>query len=608
MHRPLFLCQVSTYNPDARLHLPDCFRDRVSDATEVALDIKTHDVSIRIYHDYQSPKKQNPKTCYYLSKNRDHMFIYGMCFVGAELRDLVTESERGYAAEDLVPILIAKGGPEIITKLTGNYFIVLVNEDNGSVQCVSSRFGMIPVYYLQAGQNFYISNSLTNLGNYLKYPNLNTSVLAQICLYNYSISDQTLLEDCFSLPQGHCLLYRQGKLSIKKHWSTDQLIGRRICGKRTSIEMIDDAFDRSTRNYINSFSDYALSLTGGWDGRLILAYLLKYVTRSSISLYSFGTKESPDITIPALISNSLKLRYSKIILGAEYLQRSFLACAKQTALNSDGYRSIRRAHYYHAMTQLPSSVKAIITGICGSNVMKSAPNSPSLVFNKDLLRLLTSPMTEEILTEHFHKFSSLLNSDIVKVDKTRFIESVVNGLMKDVLSKNDFSSRYCMFVFNFLERQYFGSEMASYSDIVSNYSPFIDYDFISVLAATPFFNGNKTSKTVFSNWSNGVLYAQLIQSSHPQLNNFVSDKYIKLRELLNPVYYPAISLKQLYRRYITHLGKQHDYYNTANTVNQFCDTFFNDDNQNRKVKSIHPSISGSFITAYYWYNELIAKN
>jgi len=536
-----------------------------------------------------------------------NIFVLGMVYLSPDQRaSLGSEISPGAVDEDLVPSLFRQGGINALQNLRGEFNIVIVDVNAEEVTCLSSRFGLLPLYYAENSETLYLSDSLTALGEASGRHELDKAVLAQLCLYNYSLSNDSLIKGCSVLPAGSCLRFCRGQIKLRRYWVPDQLLDLELVRGEAAVDLIDGAFAEAIRTYSSQVDTTALSLTGGWDGRLVLGYILEDMAPDKIQLYSFGTEESQDVAIPRLIAGKMALNYHPYILDQKYLDTSYLAAARETALRSDGYRSVQRAHYLYATRDLAKEHAYLISGICGSNVMKAAATTPSVVMNARILRILASAEPEKEISQHLDELKQTLSREFDQVGRDEWLGSVFSEELKRSLEQKTYPHRVSCFVFGILERKYFGPELASYRHLIGNYSPFIDPGFIDSLARTEYFNAFRASEGIFGNMSNAVLYAKLISRHSERLAGFPSDKYVKLSDLLRPAAYPAVAAKQIYRRLIRRHMKTNNPYNTDDTLPRFIAAnpgFYGLDAATVRDKNM----LGSYVTAMYWHGSSFSR-
>lgn len=544
---------------------------------------------------------------YFLEDIGAHIFILGMVFLAPDQRaGLGSDIAQVEIDEDHVPYLFRAGGIKELQKLSGEYNIIIVDTVDGDICCVSSRLGLLPLFYAAIEGALYVSDSLGSLGQASGQNELDLAVVAQLCLYNYSLTNCSLLKGCYCLPAGSCLRFTGGRNELSTYWDPEQLLHKDIIRGNNATDLIDAAFQDAIKRYAGQVEHTALSLTGGWDGRLVLAYILENMSPDQLQLYSFGTAESQDVLIPRHIARGMSLNYKPYILDEEYLESAFVPAARDAVMHSDGYRSIQRAHYLYAMQDLATNHTSLISGICGSNVMKAAATTPSVVLNKRILQLLTSSDAEPVILQHLAELKKDFAPEFDELDQTDFQESVMSPELVRALQQESYSQKASCFVFGILERKYFGPELASYKHLIGNFSPFIDAGFIDALSQTEYFNANRVSDSIFGNKSNAILYAKLMWRHNSRLAAFPSDKYVKLTDLLHPAKYPLVAAKQVYRRLIRRHLKYSNPYNTDDTLRRFIGA--NPSLSGLEALSVDDkNMLGSLVTALYWHRRSFSQ-
>ncbi|MDD3104071.1 MAG: hypothetical protein PHY24_07660 [Candidatus Cloacimonetes bacterium] len=456
------------------------------------------------------------------------------------------------------------------------------------------------MFYSQ-GQDFLIvSSSLSLIRKSLDY-SLNKAVQAQICLYNYPITDLSLLHDVQIIPPASQLNYLHGKISIESFWFPTSLLGRKELGFKQGIEAVDHALGQAIARIDSLTDNCAVSLTGGWDGRLALSYLLKLKPVEKILAYSFGTAEANDVVIPQKLSQHIGLPYQAFILDDEYLASGYVKAAIATSLHSDGYRGVQKAHYYHAMSQLTRFTPTALTGICGSNIMKGVATHPSVVFNQYILDLMETTDVDSTVEKHYNDLITKGKGLFAGLSLADFHASICRGALSQILSIDDYTERFSTFLLSFTERKYFGAEMTSYRHLVNNLSPFIDFDFIQAISRTELYNGSKKSSGMLSNWKNSILYARLINNNSAQLADFETDKGVKLTDLLNPLHYPMVLIQKYKRKGVFKKGDR-DPYNTERSLGLFIKACKEPPPEFTSLVGTDKRFTEGYLTAAYWYD------
>ncbi|MCK4951690.1 MAG: hypothetical protein KAS48_07715 [Gammaproteobacteria bacterium] len=492
--------------------------------------------------------------------------VHGNCYLDEEIRSSVSEKYgiTGVVGIDNIPYAYLMLGENLPMHLTGDFNIVIADMRTRAVMVFNSRFGMLPLYYSSYGDVLVFCTSLRALTRSEQLPlHLNKTTLVESAIFNYPISDNSFIENVNTLPSGSLLSVGDGVLKLKRYWDVKDLFCGVKYSRDESIDLIDDALRRIIHKYISGRRNFGLSLTGGWDGRLILSYL-KDVPKDRFFLYSFGGLGSADTEIPKNICADLGYEYKPFILDENYLKTEFCKYADETILRSYGMRSYLRAHYLYSMAMIQDKTDLVLSGNCGSNLLKNVNSTGSVVSNS-LYQVFNSGFSKDVIGGIFDSFQG---SDFMRLDdndKERFVDTISNLKPDSGLTLNQ---QFYEFLLSIIERKYFGAEIASYPGGLTNQSPFIDYEFVSTIAQTPYFGAHYEffGRKISDRWTLAKLYAALIKKNHPRLADYETDRGFSLAELASWTYLPKI----VYKRFFTK-GSRHgrDNFNTNSTDGLF---------------------------------------
>jgi len=480
------------------------------------------------------------------STNKDSILI-GSAYFRDEYT--VVKSEISNTDSLLKLIKLLENTDNIYKIVTGFYNLLVVDNENKKAFLYNSSFGMRPIYYYKTNNGILISTNPWKINSYLNTSlPVNLSSVLQYIIFNYPLTEETIYENIFSLPSGSVLKFCHNMIKISRVFDSIELMNSPIYNYKDSVNLIDYSLDKIISKFVGEKDNFSTSLTGGWDGRLIISYL--FGKGYNLNTYSFGSINSPDIIIPNNISKTTSINHTAYILDSNYYQTSFIELAKRTVLYGNGLRSITKSHYLLAIENELNKRAFILTGICGSNLMKSYA-APGSVFNHSVYRFLVEP--------NYSDFISFITSQLNELNifdlgfrMSDFVNMVnkLEVLYDENKSINNEDIRVFRFLLNNIERKYFGTEIMTYSYLGENYSPFIDLGFIETLTMTPFFGGYKKSRTsnIFINWRNSQLYASIINKRSPTLGKFISDKGVSLSDLEKLYMYPFIALMQWKRK------------------------------------------------------------
>jgi hypothetical protein len=477
--------------------------------------------------------------------------------------------------QELLLHLYTIHGDKLFEQLSGNFNILIFYTRSNKIKVINSRLGLYPLYYFQEGRKLMISSRLGIFRDIFGANFTNNAVVMQVCLYNYPIGSSTVIKDVFLLPASSILTFSQNELKIRNYWNIESKIqdSSRFMNFRDSVDIIDDVLDRAMRKKLGQNDKVGISLTGGWDGRLLLAYALKYVSHDRILLYSHGTPDAPDVSLPLKTSKKLNYHYVPILLNdPEYLQEQ-LNWAAKTVNYSDGARQVSRLHYLYNMSVLRNEhgINQIISGIGGSNLLKSSNYSPCDVFNKYIIELIKSDNLDETITAHYTKIKSANPQLFESVDLGDFISAINDDTFQRFRSIKDKDYRFIYFLIFEIERKYFGAELQSYKHLVTNYSPFFDDDFIGTILKTVFFKPGAFKGLIQSHFIS-LLYAKLTVRNNKPLAKEPTDRGFSMYEVANPLLFPVMAYKYYRNRY-KYATTSQDYFNAKNVVHKYAKTY-----------------------------------
>jgi len=183
-------------------------------------------------------------------------------------------------------------------------------------------------------------------------------------VFNYTISDNTLIEGVKTLSAASKIKINENETTLSEYWDFKELLGNEIVSFANSIELLDEILSKVISIILKDKGFFGASLTGGWDGRLLLSYIMKDYSHEDFFLYSFGANSFEDISIPNYISKELGLTYYPHHLDNEYISKFGRQAIKETITSSSGTRNYLRSHYYYSMlnnSMLSGSLISVIT-------------------------------------------------------------------------------------------------------------------------------------------------------------------------------------------------------------------------------------------------------
>jgi asparagine synthase (glutamine-hydrolysing) len=417
-------------------------------------------------------------------------------------------------------------------QLKGFFYIIILNYDSNSVNIFSCFLNILPVYYCVLNDVILVSGSLFAIYEDLESKPLpNETYVIEKTLFNYSFLNNTPFENIFLMPSCHYIDISKDRLKTTKYYSIDDLIVEKPKPWRKNLETLSNIY---SKELLASIPDqlFALTLTGGFDGRTVLSSALK--SKAEFKAFSYGGSVDPDILIPESISNTLGFHYSPFYLDDNYAIKGFWADAITFLMQSEGAGNLSRGHYVYTACELSKTHKYILTGNFGSEIIRSL-KEPGVMASDTLFALFECENKK--MFEDFVKTQKKL--DFIHPDLLhKHLSAIVNeawNYKQGLPHSFSINKKFYMYVFGEVFRKYFGAEIVVQSEYLINRSPFVHYNVFKATLETSIAGVYQKfkEKSPFKRFHGQILYAHVLKNLYPPLLNLVLDKGYKPKDFLS---------------------------------------------------------------------------
>jgi asparagine synthase (glutamine-hydrolysing) len=433
-------------------------------------------------------------------------------------------------------------------KLKGFFYIVVLNYENNRISVYSCFLNILPVYYLAMKDFIVVSGSLSEIYiNLESKPKPNEKYVVEKALFNYSFLNNTPFSNVFLMPSCHYIEISSFGINIKRYYSVEDFIVEKPKPWKKNIKSLADIYCKELLSYIPE-QLFALTLTGGFDGRTVLSSALK--RNATFDAFSYGSSGDPDIKLPESISRSLGFNYIPFFLDDDYAKNDFWADAVTFLMKSEGTGNLSRGHYIYTARELSKTHDYILTGNFGSEIIRSMKD-PGVLASETLFALFEY--------ENKQMFKDFVNNqkqlDFIDPDlKQKTLAEIIDkaweykeGLPQS-FSKN---KKFYMYMFGEVFRKYFGSEIVVQSEYIINRSPFIDYNIFNATLDTSLAGvyQNFREKSPIKRFHGQILYAFILKKLYPPLLDLILDKGYKPKDFLSIYGRLSILMGYMKRKY-----------------------------------------------------------
>lgn len=302
--------------------------------------------------------------------------------------------QRGHVVDEQGPsylVHIAEEDPSFPAGLNGRFHGLLTNRRNGTATLFNDRYGIHRIYYHESTDAFcFAAEAKAILAVHPELRRVNSRSLGEFVACGCVLENRTLFEGIDTLPQASAWTFRGGSLLKKaSYFQPQDWENQEPLDPELYYQELLRVFSRNLPHYFNGREPVGMSLTGGLDTRMIMAW--QNLPSGSLPCYSFGGmfRDSEDVRVARAVAGACRQPYEVISVGDEFLSR-FAKYAERTVYLTDGCAGVRSSSDLYANQQAAAIAPVRLTGNYGSEILrglvgfKPVEPAPGL-FGPDLL-------------------------------------------------------------------------------------------------------------------------------------------------------------------------------------------------------------------------------
>ena len=330
------------------------------------------------------------------NENRDVALLFsGEHF--ADPSEIASLKARGHEilredASQLVH-LYEEHGIAFLERLNGWFCGLLVDVRERKVFLFNDRYGLGRIYFHEHADGFYFSSEAKSLLRVLPSTRqLDPESLAEFCSCGCVLQNRTLFHGISLLPGGSVWTFSANGRVKKESYFRKQAWEDQSPLSEPEYEIkLKETLAHILPRYFREGENIGMSLTGGLDGRLILAWADR--PPGTLPCYTFGGsfRDCTDVKTARKLAYACKQSHRVISVDGAFLAQ-FQALAQKTVYVSDGAMDVSGAVELY-VNRLARQIAPIrLTGNYGSEILraniafKPRPLSPAL-YDPEFIRL-----------------------------------------------------------------------------------------------------------------------------------------------------------------------------------------------------------------------------
>jgi asparagine synthase (glutamine-hydrolysing) len=306
--------------------------------------------------------------------------------------------QRGHNCEVSGPsylVHLYEEGPDFFKNLNGRFQGLVADRAHGTATIFNDRFGLQRIYYHEGARAFYFSaEAKAILAVRPELRRADPRGLGEYVSFGCVLENRTLFRDVYALPPASAWTFRAGAIENKaRYFEPREWEAQESLDAENYYARLRDAFTTALPRYFNGKENIGVSLTGGLDTRIIMAW--RKAQAGSLPCYTFGSmyRENQDVYLARRVAKICEQPYQVITVDGTCLAK-FPHYAERTLYLTDGCVDISRAAdlWNNEMARQIAPVRMV--GTFGSEIIRGAvmfkPSTPAAdIFQPEMLAEVT---------------------------------------------------------------------------------------------------------------------------------------------------------------------------------------------------------------------------
>lgn len=334
-----------------------------------------------IFSGFVSADSSHPPTLAWNAAGNIGCFISGVPFIASADANHLVSTLSG---------LYEEMGLRALEKLNGWFSGLLIDLRHRRTILFNDRYGLNRIYiHEDNGRLFFSSEAKSVLAVLPALRELDPRGLAEWFSCGCVLGNRTLFRGISLLPPGSAWVFSaDGALKKGNYFSSAKWENQPALSSTEFSERLQETFPRVLNRYTNGSEPVAMSLTGGLDGRMIMAWAR--ASQGALPCYTFNSsyRDCADVRIARKIAAACGQPHQTISVGDEFLTQ-FPQLAEQTVHITDGAMDVSGAAELYVNRLARQIAPVRLTGNYGSEILRRH------------VAFKPRPLTEEIFSSDF---------------------------------------------------------------------------------------------------------------------------------------------------------------------------------------------------------------
>jgi asparagine synthase (glutamine-hydrolysing) len=234
--------------------------------------------------------------------------------------------------------------PSFPAGLNGRFHGLLVDQRRKTAMLFNDRYGMGRLYCHQSKEGFYFAaEAKAILAVRPELRRMDPQGVGEFIACGAVMENRTLFEGVSVLPPGSAWTFQNGSLDHKaSYFRPQEWEEQETLDAESYYSSLRDRFSQNLPRYFGGQEQVAMSLTGGLDTRMIMAWQKSQA--GTLPCYTFGSmlRENHDVRVARRVAKACNQSFQVIAAGQEFLSQ-FPHYAQRAVYLADGCVDVSRS-------------------------------------------------------------------------------------------------------------------------------------------------------------------------------------------------------------------------------------------------------------------------
>lgn len=255
--------------------------------------------------------------------------------------------------------------------LNGRFHGVVFDENRAAVVVFNDRYGMHRLYHYQSQDAHYFATEAKAILTICpELRELDPQGVGELVACGAVLENRTMFAGLKLLPPASRVIFRNGSLERSDtYFSPREWEEQEQLSPDSFYEQLRESFARIVPRYFAGNQPIGMSLTGGLDSRMLMAWC--NAAPGMLPCYTFGgtLRDCQDVIVGRRVAQICEQPHQVIRAGEEFLSR-FAHYAERTVYLSDGYADAGHAPNLYVHERARNVAPVRMTGLFGGEVLR----------------------------------------------------------------------------------------------------------------------------------------------------------------------------------------------------------------------------------------------